>query len=287
MTGWGQDGPIAHTAGHDINYIALSGALYSIGDAGGPPVPPLNLIGDFGGGALYLGDGRPGRHHQRTRQRQGTGHRLLDGRGLGLADDDDVRRAGRRRLEGGARYEPHRRRRALITTSTRPRTASTSRSARSSRNSMRCCWRHRSRRRAPARADRPYQLARHAASVWRASSRKRRAPNGPRSWSRPTSVSRRCCACPRRSTTRITSIAQSFVEVDGHQAAGAGAALSRHPDPGARPAGPGRRTHRRDPQGLGFLGRRDRRPAPGRGGGERGLGRRRLRCSSPSGYRCG
>jgi alpha-methylacyl-CoA racemase len=57
MTGWGQDGPIAHTAGHDINYIALSGALHAIGEAGGPPVPPLNLIGDFGGGALYLAMG--------------------------------------------------------------------------------------------------------------------------------------------------------------------------------------------------------------------------------------
>src|SRR5438105_4045529 len=57
MTGWGQDGPIAHTAGHDINYIALSGALYSIGERGGPPVPPLNLVGDFGGGALYLAMG--------------------------------------------------------------------------------------------------------------------------------------------------------------------------------------------------------------------------------------
>jgi alpha-methylacyl-CoA racemase len=57
MTGWGQDGPIAHIAGHDINYIALSGALAAIGEAGGPPVPPLNLIGDFGGGALYLAMG--------------------------------------------------------------------------------------------------------------------------------------------------------------------------------------------------------------------------------------
>ena len=57
MTGWGQNGPIAHTAGHDINYIALSGALHAIGEAGGPPVPPLNLIGDFGGGALYLAMG--------------------------------------------------------------------------------------------------------------------------------------------------------------------------------------------------------------------------------------
>jgi alpha-methylacyl-CoA racemase len=57
VTGWGQDGPIARTAGHDINYIALSGVLHSIGEAGGPPVPPLNLVGDFGGGALYLAMG--------------------------------------------------------------------------------------------------------------------------------------------------------------------------------------------------------------------------------------
>jgi len=57
MTGWGQDGPIAHIAAHDINYIALSGVLHSIGEAGGPPVPPLNLVGDFGGGALYLAMG--------------------------------------------------------------------------------------------------------------------------------------------------------------------------------------------------------------------------------------
>jgi alpha-methylacyl-CoA racemase len=57
MTGWGQDGPIAHIAGHDINYIALSGVLHTIGEAGGPPVPPLNLGGDFGGGALYLAMG--------------------------------------------------------------------------------------------------------------------------------------------------------------------------------------------------------------------------------------
>ncbi|MHB8380984.1 MAG: CaiB/BaiF CoA transferase family protein [Candidatus Binataceae bacterium] len=54
MTGWGQEGPLAHAAGHDINYIALSGALASIGRKGDAPVPPLNLVGDFGGGALYL-----------------------------------------------------------------------------------------------------------------------------------------------------------------------------------------------------------------------------------------
>jgi alpha-methylacyl-CoA racemase len=57
MTGWGQDGPLAKAAGHDINYIALTGALHAIGTAGGPPVPPLNLVGDFGGGAMYLAFG--------------------------------------------------------------------------------------------------------------------------------------------------------------------------------------------------------------------------------------
>jgi alpha-methylacyl-CoA racemase len=54
MTGYGQDGPLASAPGHDINYIALTGALHSIGQKNGPPVPPLNLVGDFGGGALYL-----------------------------------------------------------------------------------------------------------------------------------------------------------------------------------------------------------------------------------------
>ena len=57
MTGWGQEGPIAHAAGHDINYIGLAGALHAIGEPGGKPVPPLNLIGDFGGGGMLLAYG--------------------------------------------------------------------------------------------------------------------------------------------------------------------------------------------------------------------------------------
>ncbi|MDY6943593.1 MAG: CaiB/BaiF CoA-transferase family protein [Pseudomonadota bacterium] len=52
MTGWGQYGPLAHAAGHDMNYIAISGALAAIGRAGERPVPPLNLVGDFGGGGM-------------------------------------------------------------------------------------------------------------------------------------------------------------------------------------------------------------------------------------------
>ncbi|HZS21943.1 MAG TPA: CaiB/BaiF CoA-transferase family protein, partial [Pseudonocardiaceae bacterium] len=54
ITGWGQDGPLAGRAGHDITYIALSGVLHAIGSADGKPVPPLNLVGDFGGGSMFL-----------------------------------------------------------------------------------------------------------------------------------------------------------------------------------------------------------------------------------------
>lgn len=57
MTGWGQDGPLARAPGHDINYLALSGALHAMGRAGGPPVVPLNLLGDFAGGGLPLAFG--------------------------------------------------------------------------------------------------------------------------------------------------------------------------------------------------------------------------------------
>src|SRR5581483_8949609 len=57
MTGWGQSGPYSHTAGHDINYIALSGALHAIGRAGQKPLPPINLVGDFGGGGMMLAFG--------------------------------------------------------------------------------------------------------------------------------------------------------------------------------------------------------------------------------------
>jgi alpha-methylacyl-CoA racemase len=57
MTGWGQNGPLAHAAGHDINYIALAGALAHFGRFGQPPTPPINLVGDFGGGGMLLAFG--------------------------------------------------------------------------------------------------------------------------------------------------------------------------------------------------------------------------------------
>lgn len=71
MTGWGQDGPLAQSAGHDINYIALTGALAAIGPAQGNPAPPLNLVGDFGGGALYLAFGIAAALFERASSGQG------------------------------------------------------------------------------------------------------------------------------------------------------------------------------------------------------------------------
>ena len=67
MTGWGQDGPLAHSAGHDINYLALAGALSLLGGPGGHPAPPLNLLGDYAAGALYLVMGILAALHERGR----------------------------------------------------------------------------------------------------------------------------------------------------------------------------------------------------------------------------
>lgn len=71
MTGFGQTGPLAQAAGHDLNYIALTGALNAMGAAGGAPMPPLNLVGDYGGGALYLAFGVMAALFERQRSGQG------------------------------------------------------------------------------------------------------------------------------------------------------------------------------------------------------------------------
>jgi len=71
VTGWGQDGPMAMAAGHDIDYIALTGALHAIGRAGQKPVPPLNLVGDYGGGALYLAFGMMAAWYEMQRSGKG------------------------------------------------------------------------------------------------------------------------------------------------------------------------------------------------------------------------
>lgn len=113
MTGFGQTGPLAAAAGHDLNYIALSGALHAIGPAGGKPVPPLNLVGDYGGGALYLAFGVMAALFER--QRSGKGQvvdaAMVDGAaslasmfwGLQAAGNWSERR-GENLLDGGAPF---------------------------------------------------------------------------------------------------------------------------------------------------------------------------------------
>jgi alpha-methylacyl-CoA racemase len=78
MTGWGQDGPLASRAGHDINYIALSGALANFARAGQPPVPPVNLVGDMGGGGLMLAFGVVCAVLHARRSGQGHGGQVVD-----------------------------------------------------------------------------------------------------------------------------------------------------------------------------------------------------------------
>ncbi len=114
MTGFGQTGPLAQAAGHDINYIALTGALHAIGPAGGKPVPPLNLIGDYGGGALYLAFGLMAALFERQRSGQGqvVDAAMVDGasslmsifHGMLASGRWDARRRGTTLLEGGAPF---------------------------------------------------------------------------------------------------------------------------------------------------------------------------------------
>ena len=86
MTGWGQEGPMANAAGHDINYIALSGALSAIGPKDGKPVPPLNLVGDFGGGGMVLAFGIVACDILRQQRKSGKGQvvdtAMVDGAAL-------------------------------------------------------------------------------------------------------------------------------------------------------------------------------------------------------------
>ena len=113
MTGWGQTGPLAHAAGHDINYIALSGALHAIGRPGEPPVVPLNYVGDFGGGAMMLAFGLLcALHHARlTGQGQVVDAAMTDGAALlssmmyGMhAAGVWSNRRGENMLDGGAHF---------------------------------------------------------------------------------------------------------------------------------------------------------------------------------------
>ena len=113
MTGWGQDGPIAKTPGHDINYIALTGALYAIGSEKSGPVPPLNLVGDFGGGALYMAMGALAAYIEAqtsgegqvvdTSMVEGAASLMTSVYGM-LADGRYIEERERNRLDGGSHH---------------------------------------------------------------------------------------------------------------------------------------------------------------------------------------
>ena len=115
MTGWGQDGPDALRAGHDINYIALTGALEPIAaPGGGPPVPPLNMLGDFGGGGMLLAVGiisallhapriRPGAGRRRRHRRRDRAAHRHDARSCTPAELGSTAR-GENLFDGGAPY---------------------------------------------------------------------------------------------------------------------------------------------------------------------------------------
>ncbi|MEE2031458.1 CaiB/BaiF CoA transferase family protein [Rhodococcus chondri] len=113
MTGWGQDGPLSLRAGHDINYIALTGLLHAVGRAGERPLPPLNLLGDFGGGSMFLVVGILAALHERNRSGHGQvidaamvdgapmlGHLLWALRSAGQWSDE----RGTNLLDGGAPF---------------------------------------------------------------------------------------------------------------------------------------------------------------------------------------
>lgn len=104
MTGWGQDGPLARSAGHDIDYIAISGALHPIGRAGERPVPPLNLVGDFGGGGMLLAVGVLAALVERANSGRGQviDAAMVDGSALLTAFVHGLRAAGIWRDERGS-----------------------------------------------------------------------------------------------------------------------------------------------------------------------------------------
>lgn len=104
MTGWGQTGPLSHSAGHDIGYIALTGALHAIGPGDGPPQVPLNLVGDFGGGANYLAMGVLAalRHSDKTGEGQVVDAAIVDGAAHLLASTHMMMAAGAWSDERGA-----------------------------------------------------------------------------------------------------------------------------------------------------------------------------------------
>ena len=134
MTGWGQDGPYAQAAGHDINYIALGGALAHFGRAGTKPTPPINVVGDFGGGGMLMAFGVACALVESGRSGQGQviDAAMVDGSAILMTMMWGFQALG---IWGDVRHQRARHRRAVLRHLRDVATASSSRSARSSRSS--------------------------------------------------------------------------------------------------------------------------------------------------------
>jgi len=203
VTGWGQTGPLAQTAGHDINYIALSGMLAAMGAPGSPPPPPLNLVGDFGGGGMLAAFGVVCGilHAQRTGEGQMVDAAMLDGTNLLGAMIFGLRSMGGWSLERGRNWIAVRH---PITAATNAPTASTSPSARSSRISSPPCWRRRASIRPLSAMSATSTAGRRCARRWRASSACGAGRNGASCWSARMPASRPSSTSTRPRPTRRT-----------------------------------------------------------------------------------
>ena len=210
MTGWGQDGRYAHTAGHDITYLAISGALHMIGEEGGKPVPPVNLLGDFGAGGVYLAFGVVSAllHARAGGVGQVVDAAIVDGAASVTGMLHGFLETGR--LERRARGQPARRRRALLRLlPLRRRRVGRGRGARAAvlRGAAGEAGDGRATRRSRTTSTR--RPGPRSASASPPSSPSARATSGTSSSPTPTAASPRCSRCARRARTATTATAAS------------------------------------------------------------------------------
>ena len=239
MTGWGQDGPLAARAGHDINYISLTGVLHAIGRAGERPVPPLNLVGDYGGGSMLLVVGVLAAlwEAQRSGRGQVVDAAMVDGasllaqlvwglRGQRLWSDEPDSNL----LDGHAPFYD-----------TYPaRTAGTWRSARWSRSSTRRCWPGWGWTRPSCRTSWTAPAGRGCGPGSARSSPPAPGTSGPRCSRAPTPASPRCWPSARWPQHPQLAARATIVEPDGVPQAAPAPRFSRTPTelplPRARPS---------------------------------------------------
>ena len=236
LTGWGRDGPLAATAGHDINYIALTGALNAIGEAGRQPVPPMNLLGDFGGGAMLLAVGVLAALLEARASGRGQVVDAAMTDGTRAAHDAHLRAEAARPVEQRARRQSLRRRRAVLRHLRMRRRQVSWRSASTRTRSIASCWRDSA---STIRGSRPSGTAasgRRCARRWPALFRTRTRDD----WAAALRGFRclrdaRCSISTRRRGTRTTGRAARSINPDAAPLPAAAPRFSRTPAAASAP----------------------------------------------------